>query len=43
MSMWFYSNLNWGNSLDGEFHSASNEYPLGILLVDPAPRKITNT
>ena len=28
--------------MDGEFDSASNEYPLGILLVDSSPRKTRN-
>ena len=37
--MWFYSNFKQEDSLDGEFNSTSNEYPLGILLVDLAPRK----
>ena len=43
ISMWFYSNFDQEHSLDGEFNSASNEYPHGILLVDPAPRKTRNT
>ena len=37
--MWFYSNFDQEHSLDGEFKSASNEYPLGILLV---PRSLKN-
>ena len=41
--MWFYSNFNREHSLDGEFNSTSNEYSLGILLVDLAPWKIRNT
>ena len=35
--MGFYSNFDREHSLDGEFNYASNEYPLGILLVDPTP------
>ena len=41
--MWFYSNFKQEQSLDGEYNSASNEYPLGILLVDPVPQKTRNT
>lgn len=37
--MWFYSNFEWEKSLNGEFNSTSNEYPLGILFVDLAPQK----
>ena len=40
--MWFYSNFKWEDSLDGEFNSTSNEYPLNILLLEPAPRKTRN-
>ena len=43
ISMWFYSNFNRDHLLDGEFNSTSNEYPLDILLVDPAPWKMRNT
>ena len=32
----FYSNFDRESSLDVELNSASNEYPLGILLMDPA-------
>ena len=41
--MSFYSNFDQEPSLDGEFNSTSNEYPIGILLVDPNPQKIGNT
>ena len=41
--MWFYSNFDWEHSLDRKFDYASNEYPLGILLVDPVPLKKKNT
>ena len=41
--MWFYSNFDWEHLFDGEFNSTSNEDPLVIRLVDPAPRKIRNT
>ena len=43
ISMWFHSNFEPDQSLDGEFISPSNEYPLDILLVDPTPLKIRNT
>ena len=39
----FYSNFDQESSLDVELNSASNEYPLGILLTDPATQKIRNT
>ena len=39
MSLCFYSNFNQESSLDVELNSASNEYPLGILLLDPATPK----
>ena len=35
----FYSNFDRERSLDAELNSASNEYPLGILLTDPATQK----
>ena len=43
ISMWFYSNFEWEQSLDGEFKYASNEYPLKMLFVDPIPQKMRNT
>ena len=39
----FYSNLDWESSLGAELNSASNEYPLGILLIDPITLKPRNT
>ena len=39
----FYSNFDWESSLDVELNSASNEYPLSILLMDPATPKTRNT
>ena len=39
----FYSNFNWESSLDAELNSASNEYPIGILLMDLATPKTRNT
>ena len=39
----FYSNFDWERSLDAELNSASNEYPLNILLTDPATPKTRNT
>ena len=39
----FYSNFDWESSLDAELNSSSNEYPLGILLTDPATPKTINT
>ena len=39
----FYSNFNWESSLDVELNSASNEYPLVILLTGPTTPKIRNT
>ena len=35
----FYSNFNRESSLDAELNSTSNEYPLGILLMDPTTPK----
>ena len=35
----FYSNFDRKSSLDAELNSTSNEYPLGILLTDPATQK----
>ena len=43
ISLCFYSNFDWESSLDVELNSASNEYPLSILLTDPATRKTRNT
>ena len=43
MSLCSCSNLDQGISLDAELNSASNEYPLGILLTDPATPKTRNT
>ena len=39
----FYSNFDRESSLDAELNYASNEYPLGILLTDPATPKTRNT
>ena len=39
ISLCFYSNFNWESLLDAELNSASNEYPLYILLIDPATQK----
>ena len=39
----FYSNFDRDSSLDVELNSTSNEYPLSILLTDPATPKIRNT
>ena len=39
----FYSNFDRESSLNAELNSASNEYPLGILLTDPATPKTRNT
>ena len=36
ISLCFYSNFNWESLLDVELNSTSNEYPLDILLTDPA-------
>ena len=43
ISLCFYSNFDPESSLDVELNSASNEYPLGILLTDPATPKTRNT
>ena len=42
ISLCFYSNLDWDSSLDVELNSASNEYPLGILLKGPTTPKTRN-
>ena len=39
ISTCFYSNFDRESSLDAELNSASNEYPLGILLTDRATPK----
>ena len=39
----FLLKLDWESSLDAELNYASNEYPLGILLTDPATPKTRNT
>ena len=39
----FYSNFNRESSLDVELNSASNEYPLCILLMNHATQKTRNT
>ena len=39
----FYSNFDQESSLDVELNSASDEYPLDILLTDPATPKTRNT
>ena len=38
ISVCFYSNFNRESLLDAESKSASNEYPLGILLMPPYPQ-----
>ena len=43
ISLCFYSNFDWESSLDAELISASNEYSLGILLMDLATPKPRNT
>ena len=43
ISLYFYSNFNWESSLDAELNSKSNEYPLGILLMDLSTPRIRNT
>ena len=43
ISLCFYSNFEWDDSLDTELIYASNEYPHCILLMDPTPRKMRNT
>ena len=39
----FYSNFDRESSLDAELNSTSNEYPLGILFIDPTTQKTRNT
>ena len=39
----FYSNFDQESLLDAELNSASNEYPLDIILIDPATIKTRNT
>ena len=41
--MWFYLSFDRESSLDAKLNSASNKYPLGILLMDPAAPKTRNT
>ena len=43
ISLCFYSNFDWESSLDAELNFTSNEYPLGILLIDPSTPKTRNT
>ena len=43
ISLCFDSNFDRESSLDAKLNSASNEYPLGILLTDPATAKTRNT
>ena len=43
ISLWFYSNFDWESLLDVKLNSASNEYPLDILLTDPTTPKTRNT
>ena len=43
ISLCVQSNFNRESSLDVELNSASNEYPLGILLTGPATPKTRNT
>ena len=43
ISLCIHPNFDQEHSLDGEFNSASNEYPLDILLADPNARKMRNT
>ena len=43
ISLRFYSNFDQESSLDAELNSASNEYPLGILLMGPSTPKTRNT
>ena len=43
ISLCFYWNFDQESSLDAELNSASNEYPLDILLTDPATPKTRNT
>ena len=39
----FYSNSERESSLDAEFNSESNEYPLDIIFTDPSTPKTRNT
>ena len=39
----FLLKFRWESSLDAELNSTSNEYPLDILLTDPATPKTRNT
>ena len=39
ISSFFYSNFDRERLLDAELNYASNEHPLGILLMDPSTRK----
>ena len=43
ISPFLYSNFDQKSSLDAELNSASNEYPLDILLMNPATPKTRNT
>ena len=43
ISLCFCSNFDRESSLDAELNFALNEYPLGILLTDPATPKTRNT
>ena len=43
ISLCFYSNFDRESLLDVELNFASNEYPLGILLMDPTTPKTRNT
>ena len=43
ISLCFYSNFDRESSLDVELNSASNVYPLDILLMNPATQKTRNT
>ena len=43
ISLCFYSNFDQESSLDAELNSTSNEYPLYIILTDPATPKTRNT
>ena len=38
-----FTQISIGSSLDAKLNSASNEYPLGIILTDPATPKTRNT
>ena len=43
ISLWFYSNFGQNSSPDVKLNFASKEYPLGILLTDPATPKTINS